>query len=754
LFVIAVLSFVGGLYLQAISPFHLKWPFALLSILILFALFLIRRKQVASLVLIAVCFMLAGMIRLGVASVGYSPPAIGEDKDMYEGLVIEASQQTKIIKLLSPDSSAELKVLFRTPENLSINDKVRIFGQIRELALTFKNPYLTSWKWLKRLEGVSYEIRGALISVSPGRSHIHAWRDFLKRRIEDAGGKYSGVIKALTIGDTTGLDEPTKRLFLETGTSHILAISGSNIGIVTAFFFFLARTFLRRSSVLKLKGEDVRYASALSIPFAFAFMLTAGSSIPTIRATIMITVYMLSLVFQRGRHIINTIALSALVILVAYPHSLFMPTFQLTFTSVLFLAIFTQKFYPLIKIKTKMVKWLANTTLMTASAILGTLPIVIYHFYGINPFSIIHNLIAIPLMCIIAMPLSLVGMLAPHGEHLLRLSGEILDLTTSILNYLNVGYIYPIIRPSLFEVVLYFLLMLSLIYMRRKIILACLISVVIPVMAAHSYQVYERRYHNSLQVNFLDVGLGEAILVEAPAGKRILIDGGGFHGQDYDVGKSVITPILLSKKIRTLDYVVNTHPHVDHVGGLPYILKTFSVKVFATGGYFVDDPRFREILRIIKDRDIGLQLWRSGERVDIEGPTSIMVVSPQAGGLDDDLNNASLVLKLIRGNTSFLFTGDIDSEIEAKLMMSDLPLKSTIMKIPHHGSKGSSSTAFLYAVRPDLAVLSVGPGIRGLPSDEILERYKKLSVPILRTDLNGFIQISSDGEKVTYRTMQ
>ncbi len=681
-------------------------------------------------------------------------PAVGEDRDIYEGLVIEASQSVKIVKLSNPLSFAGLKVLFRTTENLGINDRITMAGQLRETTLSFKNPYLTSWKWLKRLEGISYEIRGALISVSPGKSYVHAWRNYLRKRIEDSGAKHSGILKALTIGDTTGLDDTTKRLFLETGTSHILAISGSNIGIVTAFFFFVARILLRRSAVLRLKGDDVRYASVLTIPFAFAFMVTAGSSIPTIRATIMITVYMLSLVFGRGRHVINTIVLSALIILILYPHSLFMPTFQLTFTSVFFLAIFAQKVFPLIRIETRIVKWLVVTTLMTVTAMLGTLPIVIYHFYGINPFSIIHNTVAIPLMCIIAMPMGLVGMLLPYGQHLLTLSGEILDFTVRTLNYLNAGYIYPMIRPSLFEVVLYFALVLCLVYVKKKIVLAGLILTVIPAAAIQAYLAYAERYHDRLRMVFLDVGLGESILVEGPRGARVLIDGGGFHGQDYDVGKSVITPILLSRKILTLDYVVNTHPHVDHIGGLPYILRTFSVKAFATGRCFPGDPRFRDVLKTTRERGIAFHLWRKGDRVDLGGGTSVSAMNPSTTDRDDNLNNASLVLKLEYGSTSFLLAGDVESDVEQKLVMSGLPLKANVIKIPHHGSKGSSSTAFIYAVRPDLAVLSVGPGIKGLPSEEVIERYKRLSIPVLRTDMNGFIQLTSDGEKISYRTMQ
>ncbi len=754
MFLIGVLSFITGIYIQAIYAPPLRLSAVLLLCCMAPALFFIRKRCIPALFLAFACFMLAGMLRLGMAGITYHLPAIGEEKDVYEGLVIETGQNTKIIRILKPADAKGIKAVFRTPDSLNINDRVRIFGQLREMNLTFKNPYLTTWKWMKSKEGIAYEVRGALISVSPGKNYIEAWRRFLQQRIDAAGAKYSGVIKALTIGDTTGIDEATKALFLRTGTSHILAISGSNIGIITAFFFFLARVLIRRSPVMRLRGDDTKYASLLSIPFAFMFMLTAGSSIPTIRATIMITVYMLSLVFERGRHAVNTIALSALIILIIYPHSLFMPTFQLTFTSVLFLAIFAEKFYPLIDIRVKTVKWLLSTILMTVSAILGTLPIVIYHFYGINPFSVIHNLIAVPLMCILAMPMSLAGMVLPYGEYLLRLSGEVINLAVYGLTCLDAGYVYPIIRPGLFEIALYFACILSLVYIKTRLVLACLIFIVLPVSVINAYVAYEKRFGNSMSINFLDVGLGEAILVEAPQGKRILIDGGGFYVGDFDIGKSVITPILLSKKILTLDYVINTHPHGDHIGGLLYITKTFNVRSLAVSGYFMNDPRFMELLNMAREKHINVRIWKKGDRIPLADDTEMIVMNPRPSFSSENPNNASLVLKLTHRHTSFLLTGDIESDIEEKLILSDTPLKSTVMKIPHHGSRHSSSTAFLRAVRPSLAVLSVGRGIKGVPSDETIERYKRLSIPVVRTDVNGFISIKTDGDGITYTSFQ
>jgi len=693
------------------------------------------------------------MVRLGIVTQTQSPVQPGEEPDIYEGLVIEASPNTKIIKLLYPQHTRGLQVILRTQDNLGINDRVKIFGSLKELSFTFKNPYMTSWKWLKRLEGISYEVKGTITSVTQGKSYIEAWRRFLAKRIEDSGAKYSGIIKALTIGDTTGLDENITTLFLRTGTSHILAISGSNISIVTAFFFFIARMLMRISLPMRLRGDDKKYAALLSIPFAVMFMLTAGSNIPVIRATIMITVYMLALYFERSRHIENTVALSALIILMIYPHSIFMPTFQLTFMSVFFIILFTKTFYPYAQTWHPVLKWSFSSVLITLSAMIGTFPIVLYHFYGINPLAVIHNLIAVPLMCVIAMPLALIRMFAPYGEHLLRFSGEILSGTIRILNHLDVGYIYPMIRPNLLETTCYFLATLSFFFMRKRLVRFVLIFMLMPFLLLYSYSVVKDRfYSNNICFNFIDVGLGDAILVEGPKGMRIIIDGGGLYASDFDMGKSIITPILLSKKILSIDYVINTHPHGDHIGGLLYVMNHFAVRHFVTGTYVAEEPIYNKILATAKKRNIPVEVWKRGDVFRFDNGIELRVLNPFQELTLEDLNNRSLVLKTTYGKNSFLLTGDMETAIEEQLILSNLPLRADVLKIPHHGSKYSSSLPFLHAVKPAIAVMTVGKGIKGIPSEETIERYRALSIPILRTDMHGFIRVCSDGKKISYKT--
>ena len=574
--VAAVLSFIVGICVEALYPFPLAAIFFTLIILLALVPILLSRARRSALCLMIFLFACAGMLRLGAVTMSQAPFNPDGAQELYEGLIVEASPKAKIMRIEIPGPSRGMLVLVRSTGAADIGDRIRVYGEMKELALTFDNPALISWKWMKRLEGVSYEIKGPVISISRGASYVHAWRNLLKKRIEASGAEHQAIIKALTIGDTTALDEGTKSLFLRTGTSHILAISGSNIGIVTAFFFFLARLTIRRLPRLRQRGDDIRFAALLSIPFTLMFMVTAGASIPTIRAAIMIAIFMLALFFERSKHAINTIAVSALIILLIYPHSLFSPSFQLTFMSVLFIVLFTERFYSTVRIGNRIVRWLASSVLMTLAATIGTAPIVIYHFYGINPLSVIHNLVAIPPMCIVAMPMSLAGLILPWGATLLRLSGEILAFTMRLLRHLDFGYVYPVIRPTVPECLLYFCVVLSLIYIRVRLVAAGLIFALLPLSLVTAYYEYEKRFNNStLCVDFIDVGLGDAILVEAPQGVRMLIDGGGQFRGDYDVGKSIITPVLLSKKILTVDYVLNTHPHADHAGGLVHILQSF-----------------------------------------------------------------------------------------------------------------------------------------------------------------------------------
>jgi competence protein ComEC len=696
--------------------------------------------------------MFSGAARLASIEGGLVAPAQEMGATVYEGKVMESSPQVKVLSLSKPEDLKGMRVVFLSGIDLQPSQVVRLFGRINDLIPSFKNPGTSSWKWLRKKEGITCQVRGTVLSVAAGSDPIARLRRYFKENIENSAAAHSDILKALTIGDRTSIPQEKTDLFMRTGTSHVLAISGFNVGIISGFFFFIVRAALRRVRLLRLSGRDSRYASLLAIPFPFVFMLVAGAGPSVIRATIMIAVFMLALFLERERHFYNTMALAALIILLLYPHSLLAPSFQLTFMSLLFIVMFMEKLLPLMRrIKTRGLAWSASTILSTAAATLGTAPIVIYYFHGINPFCLLHNLITIPLLGVAATALSLVGMTFPGGRYLLTAAGQVTALNVRMLQTIDFGYLFPVVRPNFTEILLYYGLVMGLLHAGRKPVAVLLLFVLAPLLVVQISIGYGQRFNEDLRIHFIDVGMGDATLIEAPKGIRILIDGGGYAGSDFDVGKHVITPFLLYRKIRHIDYVINTHPHGDHIGGLPYILKHFRVSHLVTAGLFPGDSKFLELMEAARERGIRHLLWKKGD-VLATHDFRMDVLHPEAPLTRDNLNNTSLVLRLQHGERRFLLPGDILSDVEEGLLLSGVALKSDILKIAHHGSAHSNSLAFICAVKPGLAVLSAGAATKNLPSSTTLERYEKLGIPLLRTDRDGLIEIRSDGNRVEWKT--
>lgn len=745
MFVASVSAFISGIYLGIVHHYAIAFVGIPLLVLLLFLPFSFRYNlNRLSAITLVIAFFLTGMLRVSL-TVREDPPVPSTLPGVYSGTVVESSQTTKVIELSSPAPLNGAKAIIRSERPAGIGDSIIASGTLKELTLNFKNPGMVSWKWIKKMEGTLYEIRGNLISIRENPGMIERVRRYCAERIDASGAVHTGVIKALTIGDTTGLTDATKELFLKTGTTHILSISGSHLAVVTAFIFFIVTFLLRINLKLRQKGADRQYAALITIPFAIMFMFISGSSLPAIRATIMAVVYMLAIIFDRSRHIENGLFLSALAIVTIYPFSLLSPSFQLTFISVLFIILANKAYGRKLVHMPRLPRWLLSMVLVSITATAGTLPVVLYHFYGFNPLSMFHNLIAVPLMCTIATPLSLVGIMVPFGDLLLRLSGIVIDFTIVILNTINWGYIYPVIRPNLTQSIIYLIAAVSVIYIKRKPVRFAFFAVVIPAALITTVIACHNRFNNKdLCINYIDVGLGDAMLIEAPHGVRLLIDGGGFYGSNFDIGRAVIGPFLLAKKIITLDYVINSHPHQDHAGGLQQVLQYFKVRSFGTG---MAGPEPGNIRNIVNTRKIPLLSLRTGDRLRITGDVDIRVL--QSYFSPDRVNDSSLVLKVAYGDRSFLLTGDIGEDIERSLIMHSNNLRSNVLKIPHHGSRHSNTVDFIRAVNPDIAILSVGPGIRGIPSDEAVNRFRALKVPVYRTDRHGCIRICTDGRKMT-----
>ncbi|MBU1038906.1 MBL fold metallo-hydrolase [Patescibacteria group bacterium] len=245
-----------------------------------------------------------------------------------------------------------------------------------------------------------------------------------------------------------------------------------------------------------------------------------------------------------------------------------------------------------------------------------------------------------------------------------------------------------------------------------------------------------------LQVVFFDVGQGDACLITTPSGQTILIDGGP--------GRSLLTKLgqQMPWHKRTIDVVILTHPHADHLAGLLEVLKRYKVRLVLWTGVLHTSPEYLTWLKIIKEKNISARTIEAGQKIILES-VILETIWPEgslAGQTVVDLNASSLVIRLVYLKTALLLTGDINQTEEELILAAGRLIEAQIIKIAHQGSSTSSSLEFLRAVKPVWAVISVGDNNYGHPHKIIMDRLKKLFIKILRTDKLGDIEFRSDGK--------
>lgn len=262
----------------------------------------------------------------------------------------------------------------------------------------------------------------------------------------------------------------------------------------------------------------------------------------------------------------------------------------------------------------------------------------------------------------------------------------------------------------------------------------------------------------NLYVYFLDVGQGDGAFIRTPNGKNILIDAGQCSegADEFDAGVDIVLPFLTKKNITKIDYVVVSHAHSDHVGGLISVMKKIPVDVVYDSGFPYSSPVYAKFLQIIKQKKILYKIARRGDTLDWDPDLTVKVLSPDVRKFFEDPNNNSVVLKITYKNVSFLFTGDIEALAESDILdnYKKSELSSVILKVPHHGSHTSSTADFLDAVDPEIAVISCGRFNRFKhPHSGIVKRYNDFRIELHRTDKEGTIFISTDGETYTIKSL-
>lgn len=248
----------------------------------------------------------------------------------------------------------------------------------------------------------------------------------------------------------------------------------------------------------------------------------------------------------------------------------------------------------------------------------------------------------------------------------------------------------------------------------------------------------------NLTIHFLDVGQGDSILIEYN-NKAMLIDAG-----ENDQGE-IVTDYLQGQGISTLDYLVATHPHSDHIGGMDDVLRNFQVEHFIDSGYPHTSKTYENMLTTIDQKDIPFEVVKAGQTIDFDPAVDIEVLNP-ASTYSNDLNENSIVLKISYGEISFLLMGDAGLETEEHIMKAGYDVDSDILKVGHHASRSGSGPTFISSVSPEVSIIEVGSGNSyGHPHSEILDRLQKAST-MYRTDLDGTITVTTDGSTYTVTT--
>ncbi len=563
-------------------------------------------------------------------------------------------------------------------------------------------------------------------------------RKYIRQTADQFIGNESYLVIGILLGEKRDLPESVLDDFRSTGLMHLLAVSGLNVGMLILIFYL----------VFGILFVPYRSKILLTILMVWLYAIVTDLSPSVVRASIMGSVILFGWMFERKAFIYNSLAFSAILILVVQPLYLYDIGFQLSYIATLAIVYLYPRFKEMIPWKPRniILKSAMESLVLSVSAMAGTIPIIAYTFNNIAPVSIAANLIAVP----ISFALLGLGLLVtafgfvPFIAYSFGASAYYLTLllnkSASFFAKVPGGYLETA-SPDITAIIFFYVLLVCFAELKEKkwarkgIVFALLIM-------TGFYEVKAFIVEKPIaKITFLDVGQGDCAVIEFENGKVFLIDGGA-KDRYVDNGLRVIAPYFKHIGIRRLDGVFSSHPDDDHLGGLLYVMEHINIAQLFDTGTGWEGPLYAKYIELVNTKNIPRKILEAGERVLIDKDIWFDVLSPQKDVKGLSVNEMSMVLRLDAGGHSILFTGDIGFDAERIISYSIDSLKSEIIKVAHHGAKTSSSEDFIDRVAPQEAVISVGQYNRfGHPDPETLERFRARSISIYRTDLSGAIEI-------------
>ncbi len=607
----------------------------------------------------------------------------------------------------------------------------------------------------------------ALVEVLSRGSPVDEWaariRGAGRRAIDEAVGRWgrrsAAIVKAIVIGDRSGLEADVERRLQEAGTYHVIAISGGNIAILAGLTLWFFR-------VAGLIGRTAMLTAAAAL-LAYGFVVVGGASVT--RATLMAVVYFVGRGWDLRGPPLHTLILVAGLMVLADPLTVADVSSLLTFGATLgIMAVGTAGVdrWP------GFLRPAAATIVASLAAEAVLLPVSAGVFERVTFAGLVLNLGAIPLMAVA----QLAGMAAVAlwfawppaavaAGGLAHLGAEGLVRTADLVAFAP-WVTWRVAAPHPLLVLVYYLTGAAAWLLRRpaapawwwahttrRLSTGFFVAAALAVLGA--FQPRRATGDGTLQVTFLDVGQGDASLVQFPRGGTMLIDAGGLPGSaTFDVGDRVVGPALRHRGIGSLDAVVLTHGDADHIGGAGTVIREFSPWDVWEG---IPVPPSPALQLLHEEAGRVRARWTTVQSTDAVEIDGVRIVVRHPGVPDwerqDVRNDDSIVLELSWRDVSFVLTGDIGRAVEPQLASQFAPAPLRVVKVPHHGSPGSSSVPLVEALRPRVAVFSVGRGNRyGHPSRAVQARYRDAGAAIFRTDLDGAITVRTDGHSLRVET--
>ena len=560
---------------------------------------------------------------------------------------------------------------------------------------------------------------------------IEHLREMVRERFQHILGNapYVGVLTALAVGDQSSIPQAQWQIFRRTGVSHLMSISGLHITMLGSLAFFIFYNLWRRSARLTLKLPARKAAAIAGLLVALAYALLSGFSVPAQRTVYMLATVAITLLSSRNVAPSQLLAAALIVVLLLDPWAVLAPGFWLSFGAVALILYVTAN-------RLGKMHWLVEYGKVQWAMTIGLIPPLLAMFQQVSLVSPVANAFAIPLVSFVVVPLTLLGALLPFGW-LLHLAHFSMSLCMSVLEWLNQlpDAVWRQHAPPAWSIALgVFGVLWSLLprgFPARWLGLLLLLPMflVMPDLPRPG----------ELRLTIFDVGQGLSVAVQT-RNHTLLYDTGPDYPGESDSGNRIVVPVLHAQGIAQLDTLILTHNDVDHIGGTGSVLQAMPVNEVLSS-LPADQPLLQHLNNA--RRCIDGQHWEwDGVQFEIMHPSRASYDQPEIRD-----NNRSCVLRISTGKQSVLLTADIERNSEEQLLrLHPDKLPATLLVVPHHGSKTSSTPAFVAAVHPHDAVFTCGYRNRfGHPRPEVVARYRQAGSELLRSDQDGAILVDMDG---------